>query len=53
MLPLGVIPMGRMGDLAVHVVAANLQTFLEIPVDILESLEVPEEAFQPLHPLPL
>jgi archaemetzincin len=46
MLPLGVIPMGRLGDLAVHVVAAHLQTFLEIPVDILAPREVPEDAFQ-------
>jgi archaemetzincin len=46
MLPLGVIPMGRLGDLAVHVVAAHLQTFMEIPVDILEPREVPEDAFQ-------
>ena len=46
MLPLGLIPMGRLGDLAVHIVAAHLQTFLEIPVDILEPREVPEDAFQ-------
>lgn len=45
-LPMGVIPMGRLGDLAVHVVAAHLQTFLEIPVDILEPREVPADAFQ-------
>jgi archaemetzincin len=42
---MGVIPMGRLGDLAVHVVAAHLQTFLEIPVDILEPREVPADAF--------
>jgi archaemetzincin len=46
LLPLGVIPMGRLGDLAVHIVAAHLQTFLEIPVDILGPREVPEDAFQ-------
>ena len=48
MLPLGVIPMGRLGALAVHIVAAHLQTYLEIPVDILQPREVPEDAFQ-LH----
>jgi len=45
-LPMAVIPMGRLGDLAVHVVAAHLQTYLEIPVDILEPHEVPVDAFQ-------
>jgi archaemetzincin len=38
--------MGRLGDLAVHIVAAHLQTFLEVPVDILGPQEVPEDAFQ-------
>ncbi len=46
MLPLGLIPMGQLGELAVHIVAAHLQTFLEIPVDILGPREIPEAAFQ-------
>lgn len=45
-LPMAVVPMGRLGDLAVHVVAAHLQTYLAIPVDILEPHEVPASAFQ-------
>lgn len=45
-LPMAVIPMGRLGDLAVHIVAAHLQIYLEVPVDILEPHEVPEDAFQ-------
>jgi archaemetzincin len=44
--PLGIIPMGCLGDLAVHIVAAHLQAFLEIPVDVLEPREVPSDAFQ-------
>jgi archaemetzincin len=32
MLPLGLIPMGQLGDLAVHIVAAHLQTFLDTHV---------------------
>jgi len=45
--PLGLVPMGRPGELALRIVAANLQGMLRLPVDILSPLEVPEEAFFP------
>jgi archaemetzincin len=44
---IGLIEMGRLGDVAVRLVAANLQAFIGIPVDILPPLSVPSEAFQP------
>jgi archaemetzincin len=43
---LGLIEMGRVGEVAVRVVAANLQTVLGIAVDILEPQDVPASAFQ-------
>jgi len=43
---LGLIEMGRLGEVAVRVVAANLQTLIGIPVDVLKPLSVPREAFQ-------
>jgi archaemetzincin len=33
-------------DLSVRVIAAHIQTSLKIPVDILDAIDVPEEAFQ-------
>ncbi len=43
---LGLIEMGRIGEFAVRVVAAHVQTLIGIPVDILDPVEIPEEAFQ-------
>lgn len=43
---IGVLEMGRLGTLVVRVVAANLQALLGVPVDILGSLDVPQEAFR-------
>jgi archaemetzincin len=40
------VEMGRFLDLAVRVVAANLQALIGIRVDILDPLEVPREAFR-------
>jgi len=44
---MGLISLGPMGEVAVHVVAANIQTILEVPVDLLGSIEVPAHSFQP------
>ncbi len=38
--------MGQLGEVAVHVVAANLQSIFGIPVDVFSHVDVPEEAFQ-------
>jgi len=43
---LGLIEMGRLGEVAVRVVAANLQGVLGIPVDLLQPMSVPTESFQ-------
>jgi archaemetzincin len=43
---LGLVEMGRLGEVAVHVVAAHLQAFLGIPVDRLDPLDIPQQAFQ-------
>jgi archaemetzincin len=43
---LGLIEMGRIGEFAVRVVAAHVQTLMDIPVDILGSRNIPQEAFQ-------
>ena len=45
--PIGVVPLGVVGEVAVHIVVANLQTVLGVPVDILAFREVPARAFQP------
>lgn len=45
MFHLGLIEMGRIGEFAVRVVAAHVQTLIGIPVDILNPVEIPEEAF--------
>lgn len=39
--------MGHTPQTVLHVVAANIQTMLEVPVDRLPPMPVPEEAFQP------
>lgn len=41
----GLIQMGTMGEVAVRVVAANLQTVLGVAVDILEPRELPPDTF--------
>lgn len=38
--------MGRIGEFAIRVVAAHVQTLMNIPVDILHPLEIPQTAFQ-------
>lgn len=43
----GLINMGRVPETAMRVVAANLQTLLEVPVRKLAPMAVPENAFQP------
>jgi archaemetzincin len=43
---LGLIEMGRIGEFAIRVVAAHVQTLMGIPVDILGSRDIPQEAFQ-------
>lgn len=45
--PIGVVPLGVMGEVAVHIVAANLQAVLGLPVDILTARDLPAQAFQP------
>lgn len=44
---MGLILLGPMGEVAVHVVAANIQTILAFPVDLLGGVEVPAHTFQP------
>lgn len=43
---LGLVEMGRLEEVAIRVVAANLQVRIGIPVDVLKPLHVPPEAFQ-------
>ncbi len=45
LLTVGLVAMGHLAEVAIRVVAANLQTILGIHVDILEPLEVPRESF--------
>ncbi|MCK8601165.1 hypothetical protein [Desulfoferrobacter suflitae] len=45
-LRLGIVEMGRLGEIALRVVAANLQAVLGIEVDFLGPHEVPENAYQ-------
>jgi archaemetzincin len=44
---IALINMGRVPHTALRVVAANIQTVLGTPVDMLAAMEIPEEAFQP------
>lgn len=39
--------MGRVSHTALRVIAANIQTLLGTPVEMLAAMEIPEEAFQP------
>jgi archaemetzincin len=43
---LALIEMGRLGEVPVRIVAANVQTIIGIPVDIIDPLDPPEEAYQ-------
>jgi archaemetzincin len=43
---LGLIEMGRLGEVAIRIVAANLQALIGFSVDILDRFDVPAEAFQ-------
>jgi archaemetzincin len=43
---MGVILLGPVGEVAGHVVAANIQVILEVPVDLLGRDEVPAHTFQ-------
>lgn len=43
---LGLVEMGRLGEVAVRVVAANLQALVGIPVDVLKPMDIPEKAYQ-------
>jgi archaemetzincin len=43
---LGLVEMGRIGEFAVRVVGANIQTLIGIPVDILNPVEIPQGAYQ-------
>jgi archaemetzincin len=45
--PIALINMGRMPQTALRVIAANLQAVLETPVEMLPTMAIPEEAFQP------
>ncbi len=38
--------MGQLGEVAVHVVVANLQSVMGLPVDILSPVDPPQNAFQ-------
>jgi len=44
--PLGLIEMGRLGEVAMRVVAANVQALIGMSVDTLDPLDVPPETFQ-------
>jgi archaemetzincin len=43
---IGLIRMGRLPQTVLRVLAANIQTMLETPVEMLPALKIPEEAFQ-------
>ena len=43
---IALINMGRMPHTALRVIAANIQTVLGAPVDMLPAMVIPEEAFQ-------
>lgn len=45
---IGLIDMGHMSDTVLRVVAANIQTMLEVQVDTLAPMSIPEDAIQ-LH----
>ena len=43
---LGILEMGRLGEMALRVVVANLQAVMGLHVDMLGPYEVPEQAYQ-------
>lgn len=43
----GLLKMGRIPETAIRVVAANIQTMLEVPVEMLAPMAIPEDAFKP------
>ncbi len=43
----GIIDMGLASATLIRVVAANIQTLLEVPVEMLAPMAIPEDAFQP------
>ena len=43
----GLINMGWTPQTAIRVIAANIQAMLEVPVEMLAAIVIPEEAFQP------
>jgi archaemetzincin len=45
-LSIGLTKMGRMAQMVLRVIAANIQTLLEVPVEMLPAMAIPEEAFQ-------
>jgi archaemetzincin len=45
MSPLGLVEMGRLGEVPVRVVVAYLQAILGIPVELIGSMSIPAEAF--------
>ncbi|MGC2432299.1 MAG: hypothetical protein WA433_00845 [Desulfobaccales bacterium] len=45
-LSIGLIKMGRVPQTVLRVIAANMQTLLEAPVEMLPAMAIPEEAFQ-------
>ncbi len=45
-LPLGLVEMGRLGEVPVRVVVAHLQAILGIPVESIGTVSIPADAFQ-------
>lgn len=43
---IALIGMGRIPQTALRVIAANIQTILDVPVEMLDAMAIPEEAFQ-------
>lgn len=43
---LGLVEMGRLGEVALRVVAAHIQTIIGISVDVLDPVEIPSDTFQ-------
>lgn len=43
---IALIKMGRMPQTVLRVIAANIQALLEVPVEMLPAMAIPEEAFQ-------
>ena len=45
-LSIGLTKMGQLSHTVLRVIAANIQTLLEVPVELLPATAIPEEAFQ-------